>query len=102
MRGDSAYPVNANGQTYGTVGIVEDPATYVEPDLIACMGTDGTVGYCYKVDLDGEQPSTPEEALEYMARLAENGYTREIPLYESDGETVIGQFVLSPPSTIEG
>ena len=90
-----SYPVNANGKTYGTLAFTR----YIgaEPDLVACLGIDGTYGYCYQTDLDGEQVNNPEEAIEYMQRLEEmrrNGeqYERIIPLYAEDGITVIGEF----------
>jgi hypothetical protein len=102
------YAVNANGQTYAAVGNLNLRTPDEEPDLIACAGIDGTEGYCYKTDLDGERPKNPEEALEYMRRLekaiaeSEDGYTRVIPLYESDGETVIGSFGIGVPSRADG
>jgi len=87
------YPVNDNGQTYGPDLSDADTSS---PDLVACVGIDGTDGYCYKTDLDGYLPNTPEEALDYMKQLQsakeESGYTRVIPLYASDGKTVIGKF----------
>ena len=97
------YPVNENGQTYGGI----DPYSIVpqeEPDLIAAMGIDGTLGYIYAADVDGDKPSTPEEAAIYMenlereaerARVAGEEYLRLIPLYDSDGVTVIGEYGIS-------
>ena len=97
------YPVNENGQTYGGI----DPYSIVpqeEPDLIAAMGIDGTLGYIYAADVDGDKPSTPEEAAIYMenlertrerARAAGEVYLRLIPLYDSDGVTVIGEYGIS-------
>ena len=34
-----------------------------EPDLKLVKGESGTIGYAKKVDLDGPQPKTPEEAV---------------------------------------
>lgn len=98
--------VNENNQTYGTIRppMTNDDMRVTEentPDLIACAGIDGTVGYCYRTDLDGEQPNNPKEAIEYMKRLEERyeemrrtgeKYVRIIPLYAEDGVTVIGEF----------
>lgn len=106
--------VNKNDQTYGTIKqhMPGDDLRVSEentPDLIACIGIDGTEGYCFQSDLDGEQPNNPEEALEYMKRLEERlaemkitgeKYVRIIPLYDKDGETVIGEFGISPPADI--
>ena len=94
------YPVNKNGQTFGNMAFV-GPYNPVRPDLIACIGIDGTEGYCYQTDLNGVQPNNPDEAMEYMNRLVQryeemrrNGdmYVRVIPLYAEDGVTVIGEF----------
>ena len=98
--------VNENDQTYGTIKppVTNDDLKVSEentPDLIACVGIDGTEGYCYRTDLDGEQPNNPEEAIEYMKRLEERyeemrrtgeKYIRIIPLYAEDGVTVIGEY----------
>jgi hypothetical protein len=98
--------VNESGYTYGTIKppMPGDDMSVSEentPDLIACVGIDGTVGYCYKTDLDGEQPNNPEEAIEYMKRLEKRYeemrrtgevYVSIIPLYAEDGVTVIGEF----------
>ena len=67
------WGVNANGQTYGT------PNEKGVPDLIAAQATNGAIGYYYFTDL---MPAGGDD------RVAP--YT--IPVYESDGVTVIGQF----------
>lgn len=61
----------------------------VEPDLMSAEGENGTIGYVKKEDLNGPQPKTPEEAV----KLNE-AKSREIPLYDDDGKTVIGKFFL--------
>jgi hypothetical protein len=94
------YPVNENGQTYGSMAFVS-PNNPTPPDLVACMGIDGTEGYCYNTDLNAGQPNNPEEAIEYMRRLEERHeemrrtgeeHVRTIPLYAYDGVTIIGEF----------
>lgn len=94
--GKTDYPTNKNGQTYGNVChvMVED-----YPDLIGVVATNGKEGYVYKEDFVDEYiPQSPEEAVEYMKVLEELNnqgiYFRIIPVYESDGETVIGEFEL--------
>lgn len=100
------YEVNARGITYGHVDPRISPALQEIPQLIAAIGIDGTEGYVYASDLDGEQPQNPEEAIKYMenleievarARAARSIYFRTIPLYASDGVTVIGEFAISYP-----
>ncbi|WP_394192047.1 metal ABC transporter substrate-binding protein [Paenisporosarcina quisquiliarum] len=81
------YPTNENGQTYGPN--IRD-LMLVEPDLISAIGIDGTIGYVKKDDLDGPMPKTPEEAV----RLTKEAKPREIPLYDVDGETIIGKFIV--------
>lgn len=81
------YPVNENGQTYGSAA---DARNYEEePDLISAYGSDGkTTGYVKKEDLQGPQPQNPEEAMQLM----KDAKPRDIPLYDVDGITVIGNF----------
>ncbi|WP_152392844.1 hypothetical protein [Paenibacillus guangzhouensis] len=82
------FPKNKNGQTYGSSADATSPET--EPELISAMGVDGTTGYVLKKDLDGEQPKSPEDALAIQISRSPGG--RDIPLYDVDGETVIGVF----------
>jgi len=84
--------INQNGQTYGTLDLAEfDNA----PDLLQAVGVDGNTGYVYRIDLFGEMPKTPEEALRLQAeRDARGSYT--IPLYANDGKTIIGEFLMEP------
>lgn len=100
------YQLNDRGMTYGHVDPRLPPNEQEIPQLIAALGIDGTEGYVYASDLDGDQPETPEEAIKYMenleieiaaAKAAGQEYLRYIPLYESDGVTVIGKFGISYP-----
>jgi len=86
------FPVNQNGQTYGPMGFVNTPGN--EPDLISAVGEDAKEGYLKKQDMFGEQPNNPEEAMAYMERIEKEkakGH-KYIPLYSSDGETIIGKY----------
>lgn len=113
----SKYLINKNGQTYGSGSVSDEEVAnqiaqpIVLPDLILAEGIDGTIGYVYKNDLDGEQPQNPEEAVEYMKKLEERyeemkqtgeEYVRIIPLYSEDGETVIGEFGVGSLPPMEG
>lgn len=82
------YPKNKNGQAYGSATDATSPET--EPELISAIGVDGTKGYVLKKDIDGEQPKSPEEAIAIQNSRSPGG--RDIPLYDVDGETVIGVF----------
>ncbi|WP_248928018.1 hypothetical protein [Paenibacillus hamazuiensis] len=83
------YPKNEKGQTYGSSADATSPETM--PDLISASGVDGTLGYLLKKDVIGsENPKTPEEALALQKSRPPGG--RDIPLYDVDGETIIGVF----------
>jgi len=71
---------------------------------MAAIGDDGVAGYIYTDDLKSENPKTPAEAVArqemYEALIAnwdgqEAIVVRTIPLYESDGRTVIGDYNIS-------
>ena len=83
------YPTNENGQTYGPNMGDLILSELGESDLILAEGENGTIGYVKQEDLHGPQPKTPEEAV----KLNE-AKPREIPLYDVDGETVIGKFIV--------
>ena len=82
--------VNARGETYGS------EAYGANPDLISAVATNGREGYIRRTDLDaatGPEPSSPPEAIARQDSR-EPGSTY-IPVFESDGVTVIGQFEIS-------
>jgi hypothetical protein len=80
----TAWAVNENGDTYGAIN------ERGEPDLVSAIASNGKLGYVYSKDLQGPEINNPEEALEYMESV--EGTTLMVPVYESDGETVIGEF----------
>ncbi|MED1788154.1 hypothetical protein P4V47_11755 [Brevibacillus laterosporus] len=86
------YPVNEQGQTYGHGPYPYGPTQ--EPDLIRAEGENGVVGYVKASDLDSAISST-EEAITYQKSMQAVGY-KLIPLYESDGKKVIGEFRMYP------
>jgi hypothetical protein len=71
----------------------------ISPELVAASGMNGITGYLYQRDIDADSPNNPEEAVEYMKRLEELNeqgiFSKFIPLYGSDGFTVIGEFEVS-------
>lgn len=80
------WGVNAKGETFG---VQRDGRS---PDLLAVVTTDGRQGYAYVADLDGpEPPTSPADALAQQETDAEA--RRSVPVYESDGETLIGEFL---------
>lgn len=82
------WGVNAKGETYG---VENENGT---PDLIGVVATNERTGYAYRSDLAAAHsplPASPEHALEIQEEQAETTVT--VPVYESDGETVIGEFV---------
>lgn len=87
------YERNESGKTYGK--LVESQSfieRYVrkEPDLIAVIATNGKEGYVKKTDFFPDLPHNPKEALEQEAANTDS----VIPVYKTDGVTVIGDFEL--------
>lgn len=82
------YSINENGDTYGTDAQLLTVG--YEADLILAVGENNIVGYVKATDLD-DGVSSPLEA----QNLGTNNTTRYIPLYSSDGETIIDRFDLS-------
>ena len=83
------WGVNANGDTYG---VANDRGT---PELVAVVATNGQEAYVYADDLDSgsnTDATSPAEALEQQE--ARGDQTVTIPAYESDGETVVGEFTV--------
>jgi hypothetical protein len=83
-RTETEWAVNENGDTYGAAN------DRGEPDLLSVIATNGELGYAYSQDLQGPEINNPQEAMEYMENM--KGTTLMVPVYESDGETVIGEF----------
>jgi len=94
------FPVNQNGETYGSNSEVTVAAQ--GPDLILAAGIDGTVGYMKLKDLNKDQPNNPEEAVAYMERMKNGPTYSDIPLYAADGETVVGKFRIFNPASKGG
>lgn len=80
---------NAFGETYGKL---LDPQNI--PDLIAAVATNGKSGYIKRSDFEEDVAENPEEAVQMM----KNSSSRKIPVYESDGVTVIGEFIIGDSS----
>ena len=84
----TSWGVNAKGETYG---VMNQQGT---PDLIAA-NQGGTSGYIKSSDVNcaaGPKPTSPVQALQWQ--LAHQNESLSIPLYQSDGTTVIGTFII--------
>lgn len=93
-RSETSYPVNQAGQTYG--GNSGDYGKeLVGPDLVLAEATNGAIGYVLESDLQGPDHKTPEEALQWQSQQKPD---QSIPVYEKDGTTIIGEFVMSRSS----
>ena len=86
---EEVWSRNAQGETYGR----NEYAILQTPDLIYAVNSFGLAGYVKAKDLSNNV-ATPEEALKYM-KSDEYLYEKRIPLYKSDGITVIGDFEIS-------
>ena len=95
----TALGVNDRGETYGASA--HDSGQ--QPDLVAVSGLSPTGepvdGYVRASELDSfgpdwpDQPSTPDEALEWQAQRDESyPHGWDLTVYASDGTTVIGTF----------
>lgn len=103
----TTFSINSKGLTYGSA--LNATSREEEPDLIAAIGVDGTEGYVYASDLEEKMPSSPAEAVAITKAIKEKKaksknnkpvVIRSIPLYSSDGKTIIGTFdITSTPNT---
>lgn len=77
---------NASGETYGTIAYGADP------DLIAAYATNGEFGYVRREDLaeaSEGQPPLPQTPTDGGSAAPARSV---IPVYDSDGDTVVGEF----------
>jgi hypothetical protein len=83
------WGVNKNGQTYG---VQNSRGT---PDLIAVIATNGKTGYALSKDVMlNPPPRGPGQDVQPSSGT--------VPVSESDGETVIGAFDVTPtPATVD-
>ncbi|MFJ5958000.1 peptidase M56 family protein [Paenarthrobacter sp. NPDC092416] len=88
------WATNAHGETYGAQN---DKGL---PQLVAVKATNGRPGYVYNAELEDATGMTAalsfktrEEALAWQEQR--KGRKIAIPVYESDGKTVVGEFVIS-------
>jgi len=86
-RETTGWATNDSGQTYG---VANDHGT---PDLVAVIATDGTPGYALAADLaaaEGPTFTSPADALAWQN--THHGDAASVPVYKSDGKTVVGEF----------
>ena len=88
------WAVNTDGKSYGAQN--EKGA----PDLTAVIATNGIPGYVFTSELEDATGTaaiktfkTREEALAWQE--ARRGKTFSVPVYDSTGKTVVGEFVVS-------
>lgn len=94
---------NENGEIFGSALLLEQ--INVSPDLILAIGTNGKTGYVKAADLNMSNITTPDQAVAFASYVEsqialQTQSPPTIPLYESDGVTVIGEFELSYPDEI--
>lgn len=87
------WGTNEKGQSYGVQN-----ANGI-PDLIAVVATNGKTGYARSSDLDDANGAnaaktfkSPEDAIAWQE--AHRGKSFHVPVYESDGTTLVGEFVV--------
>lgn len=84
------YETNAAGQTFGSNFGSSSPER--DPDLILVIGDSGHEGYVRSIELNGSEPSSPEEAVRHQAQPGE--VVSVLTVYESDGRTAIDTFTI--------
>lgn len=85
------WPTNPSGLTYGSgLGV---RASNQEPELIEAIATNGQVGYVKRGDLASAHTlaANPQAAL---AQQSASVPSTTIPVYQVDGKTQIGVFVI--------
>jgi hypothetical protein len=87
------YAKNANGLTYGSNMDANSPDNL--PDLIKAVATNGKEGYVKRTDYDDPHFTNPADAVKWT--MDQKGKTRTIPVYDVDGVTKIGEFVIHYP-----
>lgn len=95
------YPVNEQGQTYGS--LADAPSDDQAPDLVLVELPNGEEGYVKSEDLfaaEGENADTPAEAKASERKLEKAGGI-DLPAFESDGKTRAGTFEGVNPTTTE-
>ncbi|MFD6781124.1 ATP-dependent Lon protease [Streptomyces diastaticus] len=89
---EPAWPRNAKGETYGSGLDARTPDG--GPDLIEAYTTDGKAGFVRRAELEDEPaPASPREAIALQSKRA--GEDRRIAVYDRDGTTAIGTFVIT-------
>lgn len=91
------FKTNQKGQTYGSITVVGQQE--VEPDLISALATNGKLGYVNNTELKAasghpSQFKSPADAIKWQNANGKRAVS--IPVYEEDGVTKVGQFVLKP------
>lgn len=84
------WAVNASGQTFGTAN------QNGSPDLVAVIATNHRSGYVYANQLLGPQPTNPGQAAIWAQT---HPGPRTLTVYESDGKTPVGIFVIGNPTS---
>ena len=76
---DPVYEENEKGLSYGYVNPDLPPDQQAYPQLIAAIGIDGTHGYVYANDLNGNMPKTPERPSSIWSALTRKQRVPELP-----------------------
>lgn len=87
------YKQNADGLTYGSALDAVSPET--EPDLINVVASNGKTGYVLKTELDRASGALDFKSVdEALAWQSSRRSVTSVTVYESDGKTVVGEFIV--------
>lgn len=88
------WGTNEDGKSYGAQN---ENGT---PDMIAVLATNGTPGYVYRTELEEADGTaamktfkSPADALAWQE--ARHGKSFSVPVYDTTGKTVVGEFVIA-------
>lgn len=80
------FPKNSRGMTYGSNA---EAGTLAEsPDLVAVVGDNGVGGYAFKEELEGDMPTSPEDAANAPTIIV-------IDIYDQEGLKVVDTFTMA-------
>lgn len=93
------YPVNTNGQTYGSGEYAKSDSDL--PDLILVRLSDGREGYILKKDYIG--PSLSLDQVKALPTDSNGNFVQQattVPVYAQDGTTQIGTFTMQAGQSV--
>lgn len=94
----TAWPVNAFGESYGNALYATSPQD--EPDLLTATSTEGARGYVRRTELEAADGTAPlRQGAVPGALPSRDAADRTVAVYQLDGRTEIGRFLIAGSAT---